>query len=242
MAIPMSKAVIKEKLSAVPLFSTLSDPQLDSLSSATRSVPFLKGARVFEEGAPADCCYVLVSGRAKVTLESEDGVEIVLSEVAPGDLVGEVALLDGFPRSAALVAMERCYFLRIPAPALDALRSTVAFERKLVAHAMATLRDTTERVLRFSTGPSIIRVVWCLWRIARREGRRDGKAMIIPKKSQQQLAGMSGCTRETVNRLLHDLKDDNCVTWDARTMRLDIQGLQRYLRMDLTLAGRPSER
>ena len=239
MATPMSTSVVKGCLSAVPLFSDLTDKELDFLASVARSMTFRKGARIFEEGAPADCCYVLTSGRAKVVLDSEDGVEILLGDVSPGDLVGEVALLDGFTRSAALIATEASHLIRIPAAAFDTLRSNLSFERKLVARVTSALRDTNEHVRRVSTGPSITRVAWCLGRIARREGKRDGKAMIIPKKPHQELAGMAGCTRETVSRALGALKRKKYVTWDTHTMRLEVDGLQRYIRSELSVSGRP---
>lgn len=229
MAAPMSASVIKSCLSAVPLFSSLTDAELTQLASAARVVTFRKGARVFEEGAPADCCYVVVAGRAKVVLDSESGDEVALGEVAPGDLVGEVALLDGFTRSAALVAAETCRLIVIPATAFDSLRSNPAFERRLVARVMSTLRDSTEHVRSVATGPSLTRVVWCLGRIARREGKRDGTSVIIPKKPHHELASMAGCTRETVSRALGTLKRKKYVSWDSRTMRLE-DTLQRYLR------------
>ena len=240
MGAPMTIAAVKDCLSAVSLFSGLADKELTLLAAAARGTTFRKNARVFEEGATADCCYVLTSGRAKVVLNTEDGGEVLISAVVPGDLVGEVALLDGFTRSAALVAVESCHFLIIPASALDTLRGNTAFERKLVARVTSTLRDSTEHVRRVSSGPSIERVAWCLGQIATREGRRDGKVVIIPKKKHEELAGMAGCTRETVSRALAALKRKKYVSWDARTMRLEVEGLQRYMRRELTVGARPA--
>ena len=204
------------------------------LAMSARSASYRKNARVFEEGSIADCCFVLTSGRAKVVLDSADGTEVLLADVAPGDLVGEVALLDGFARSAALVALEPCHFIVIPASAFDLLRANAAFERKLVARVMSTLRDSTQHVRHVSNGPSISRVAWCLGRIASREGKRDGKAVIIPKKPHHELAGMAGCTRETVSRALGTLKRKKCISWDAATMRLEIDGLRRYAGSDVS--------
>lgn len=133
MGLPMSTAAVKDRLKAVPLLARLGDKELDLLASAARHVSYRKNARIFEEGSSADCCYVLTSGRTKVVLNSEDGAEVLLGDLAEGDMVGELALLDGFARSAALVAIEPCCFLLIPAPAFERLRANVAFERKLVA-------------------------------------------------------------------------------------------------------------
>lgn len=230
MSAAMSTPAIKTRVSAVPLFSSLSSPELDRLAAGSRSVTFRRGARIFEEGSAADCCYLMVDGRAKVVLDSEDGSEVLLGDVAPGDLVGEVALLDGFPRSAALVATLPSLFVVIPAAVFHSLRSNPAFERGVVAHVMAILRHSTEHVRRVSSGPSITRVAWCLGHIATREGKREGRLTIIPKKPHHELAGMAGCTRETVSRALSALKRKKFVSWDTQSMRLEMEGLQRYIR------------
>jgi len=73
-------------------------------------------------------------------------------------------------------------------------------------------------------------VAWCLGHIATREGKREGRLMIIPKKPHHELAGMAGCTRETVSRALSALKRKKFVSWDAQSMRLEMEGLQRYIR------------
>src|SRR5262245_8725887 len=182
MSAAMSTPAIKNRVSTVPLFSSLSSPELDRLASGSRSVTFRRGARIFEEGSGADCCYLLVDGRAKVVLDSEDGSEVLLGEVAPGDLVGEVALLDGSTRSAALVVTVSSQFIVIPATVFHQLRANPAFEKGLVARVMATLRQSTERVRRVSSESAITRVAWCLCNIATREGKREGKLVIIPKK------------------------------------------------------------
>jgi hypothetical protein len=65
MAIMMSKDVITRQLKSVPLFSDLAPEELDALASVARSVAFRRKTRMFEEGSPADCCFVLTSGRAR---------------------------------------------------------------------------------------------------------------------------------------------------------------------------------
>jgi CRP-like cAMP-binding protein len=241
MPVAIGKDLIKGSLKAVPLFSDLSAAELDALASVCRPVVFRRGARIFEEGAPADCCFVLTAGRAQVSLAGNNGTEIVLNIVMPPDLVGEVALLDKSVRSASLVAAETCHLIRIPAAALDALRRNMRFEDRLVAELVATLRESDDRVRVISTFPSISRVAWCLGRIARHSGRREGAGIVIPKTPHSELAEMAGCTRETVSRALTTLKRKKCLTWDSRSIRLDIDNMQRYLTTELRIpeAGAP---
>ena len=233
MAVTAGKDLIKGCLKAVPLFSDLSSAELETLASACRSVAFKKGARIFEEGAPADCCFVLTGGRAHVILSGISGAEILLNIIQPTGMVGEVALVDRSVRSASLVAVEDCHLIRIPASAFDGLRRNMSFENRLVAGLVATLRESDDRVRVISTFPSINRVAWCLARVARYSGTREGSIIVIPKTSHTELAEMAGCTRETVSRSLNALKKRKFVTWDQRVMRLDVDGMQRYLTTEL---------
>ena len=233
MAAPMSKAVVKESLKAVPLFADLTEQEIEMVAASSRSVPAKKGARVFEEGALADCCLVLTSGKAKLALSAEGGTEIILGVLNANELVGEVALLDGSTRSADLVATDDCHFIRIPKASFDALRHNAAFERKVVAHAMSLLRGANDQVRGTASLRSVARVVWCLANLARREGVRRGTTVTIPKRSHQELAEMIGCQRETVTRAMGQLRKTTCIAAeDDHTITVDIEGLQRVLRRD----------
>ena len=227
MAVAMGKDVVKGSLAVLAPFSELSEVELDTLAGGARSVTVRKNARVFEEGAPADCCMVLTSGRAKVVLSGDNGSDILLRIIRAVSLVGEVALLDRSTRSASLVAMEQCHFIRIPAPLFDQLRRNAGFENRLVARVASMLRDASDQVRGVSTFPAISRVAWCLGRIARQEGRVDGATVVIPRLAHQELAEMTGCSRETVSRALNVLKRKKCISWDDSNVRLDLDVLQR---------------
>jgi CRP-like cAMP-binding protein len=230
MAAPMTRAAIKEWLKAVSLFSELSVDELDMLAVTARSVTAKKHARIFEEGGPGDCCFVLTSGRARVVLSGAGDSEITLGTLKPKDLVGEIALLNRSTRSAALVATENCHFIRIPAESFEKLRKNPQFEDKVVAHITATLREANDQVRGIAQVSTMARVAWCLCRIARQEGTADGATSVIPRKTHQELAEMIGCARETVSRKLDTFKRKKCISWDKRTMRVDLEKLQRYLR------------
>jgi CRP-like cAMP-binding protein len=237
MAALMTRTAIAGWLRAVPLFSELSAEEVERLAAAARSMTVRKHTRLFEEGSPADCCFVLTSGEARVVLSSGADSEIVLGTVKPKGFVGEMALLDGSTRSATLVATRDCHFIRIPAASLDELRQNVRFEKKVVAHIVSTLRETNDQVRGISTVSTMARVAWCLTRLARREGVRDGAAYVIPRKKHQELAEMVGCSRETVSRKLEVLRRKKCVTWDKDSMRVDVDCLQRHVRRELGTPG-----
>jgi CRP-like cAMP-binding protein len=158
----MDRNTIASVLKTVPLFAGLPTPDLETLASGARGVSFKKGARIFEEGATADCCYVLTSGTARVVLSGSSGTEILLQILTPPSLIGEIALLDDATRSASLVASEPCHLLRIPAPALHALRKNREFEDRLVRGLIRILRASEDRVRVITTFPAPKRVAGVL--------------------------------------------------------------------------------
>ena len=241
-AAPMSRAAIKDWLRRIPLFSTLSADELDMLASTARSMTARKNTCVFEEGAAADCCFVLTSGQARVAISGATDGEIVLGFLKPHALVGELALFDRSTRSASLVTTEDCHFIRIPATSFDKLRKNAQFEDAIASQVVSTLRNATDQVRGISTASTMARVAWCLGRLARQEGQRDGASIVIPRKKHQELAEMIGCSRETVSRKLETLKRKKCLSWNRETIRLDIEGLQRYLRVELGSKGAGTDR
>jgi CRP/FNR family cyclic AMP-dependent transcriptional regulator len=180
---------------------------------------------------------VLTAGEARVVLSGGGDVEVLVATIRPRMLVGELALLDGSPRSAALVASQACRFIRIPAAAFERLRTNMAFEQRLVRHVAATLRSSNDQIRGVSNASSIARVAWYLGRVARQEGTLDKGGILIPQRAHHEIAEMVGCSRETVTRALATLKRKRCVSWSGKTMRLQIDSLQRYVRMELQVPG-----
>ena len=114
MARAMTEAAVCDVLRAVPLFADMPD---EGWAVASRAHTFWqpKGARVFEEGGPANACLMLTSGRAKVVLNGARDSEIILGMVQPYAVIGEIALLDNSTRSAGLVTVEKSHFIGITA-------------------------------------------------------------------------------------------------------------------------------
>jgi CRP/FNR family cyclic AMP-dependent transcriptional regulator len=229
----MDKNTAANILKTVPMFVGLPAPDFDALASSARMVSFKKGARIFEEGTPADCFYVLTSGKARVVLSGSSGAEILLQILVPPALIGEIALLDNSTRSASLIASEACHLLRVPAATLRALRKDPEFEDRLVRGLIRILRASEDRVRVVTTFPAVKRVAWCLGRIVRASGRRQGTAMVIDKPAHHDLAEMAGCTRETVSRALQVLRRKKYVSWDDDAMHIDVEAMQRYLTTEL---------
>jgi len=226
----MTEDAVFEHLRKVPLFADVASDDLRALAAAARALKVAKSARIFEEGSAPDACFVLTAGRAKVVLSGQRGTEVIVGSVEPYELVGELALLDGSRRSGGLVAISECRLLRLPRPLFLALRNNRAFEDKLMMHITSMLRRATEQVRVLSSYVAVERVSWSLARLATRMGTRQrGQVVIAPRPSQQELAEMSGCTRETVARVLRQLKHAGRLDWTAAAYVLDEKAFKRYL-------------
>ena len=120
-------------LHQVPLFQLLDQDELNELASHLDEAHFRQGEFVFREGDAGGTMHLVVSGRVETFIRDEDGQRVVLAEVEPGEMFGELSLLDGEPRSASAVAVEstrtfvvdrndlELLFARRPAAALDIL-------------------------------------------------------------------------------------------------------------------------
>lgn len=120
-------------LEHVPLFHLMDQDELAELASHLDEARFQAGESVFREGDPGGTMHVVVSGRVETFILDEDGQPVVLAVVEPGEIFGELSLLDGEPRSASAVSVEptRTFvvdrddlerlFVRRPAAALDIL-------------------------------------------------------------------------------------------------------------------------
>src|SRR6476620_12631460 len=132
-----------ESLAAVPLFAGLDEDGLASLIRGMRVRRFRRGETVFHVGDPGDALFIVVSGSSKITLPADSGDEAILATLRPGDFFGELALLDGAPRSATAVAIEptETYVL-----SRDGFRELIASQSQMREALLATLAAEVRRL------------------------------------------------------------------------------------------------
>lgn len=109
---------------------------------------FAKGDELMKQGDPATTMYVILAGRVSVVREHQDlSTPIVLAYLGPGEVVGEMGLLDGEPRSATVTAVEDTIAVEVPADVLDkAVRENPDLYGSLVKLLSKRLRSTDELV------------------------------------------------------------------------------------------------
>jgi CRP/FNR family cyclic AMP-dependent transcriptional regulator len=203
---PASQERAIELLRRVPLFAELEEGELERFSRVAVPRAFPANTRVFHEGDHSDACYIVRSGSFRVTREHSDGRAITLANLGPGDIFGELAMLDGEVRSASVEATDDGELLALPANDVRGLLArNPEITVKLVAALVRRLRAANERISRqsFQTVPS--RVAGVLTQLVADEGGGPGTGITV-RMNQADLAQLAGTSRESVSRFLADLE------------------------------------
>jgi CRP/FNR family transcriptional regulator, cyclic AMP receptor protein len=218
-------------LQRVPLFSELSRDDLEQISRVAVARNYPRGVRVFHEGDRSDACYIVRSGDLRVTREHPDGRAIALATLGPGDIFGELAMLDGEARSASVEALSECELLALPAGDVRRmLKSSSEITVKLVVALTRRLREANERIARqsFQTVPS--RVAGVLSQLIAEETPLEGGDGITIRMTQADLAQLAGTSRESVSRFLAVLERAGVVhVGRGRVTVLEPRRLRAYI-------------
>jgi CRP/FNR family cyclic AMP-dependent transcriptional regulator len=213
-------------LRACGLFAGLDDEDLGLVAAALRPRRFRRAETVFHAGDPGDALFIVAAGQVKITLPPDDGSEpAILTTIGPGGFFGELALLDGAPRSATAVAIDAVTAQVLRRDAFDRLVDEQPALRRALLAALATeIRRLTAQVedLHFLDLPGRL-ARHLLREIARESGAPDDDPTALPSGevrlpwpfTQAELAGMIGGSRQTVNRLLADFVADGLLRFDG---------------------------
>jgi CRP/FNR family transcriptional regulator len=200
-----------ELLRSVPLFAGLEEGELERFSQVAVPRSFPAGTRVFHEGDSSDACYIVSEGSFRVTREHSDGRAITLATLGPGEIFGELAMLDGDTRSASAESITDGTLLALPANDVRSLLGrNPEIALKLVAGLVRRLRAANMRLSRqsFQTVPS--RVAGILAQLSREgQDNKDGDGEmqeVTIRMNQTDLAQLAGTSRESVSRFLAELE------------------------------------
>lgn len=191
---------------------------------------FARGHAIFHAGQVADRVLILRTGRVKVIAPSASGREIVLAFHVPGDLVGELAALDGGVRSASMVALEAVDVLALTPTEFRAfLDAHPAAALALVSTLSRRLRDADARLMEFATVDSLGRVAIRLVELCERFGEPDGDEIDVALPlSQEELAGWACTSLESAARALQTMRSLGWIETRRRAIRvLDLAAMRR---------------
>jgi CRP-like cAMP-binding protein len=202
---------IVDALAGIPFFAGLDPDALTRLAATMRTRRFRRGEVIFHVGDPGDALFVILAGEVKISLPSETGDEAILATLRPGEFFGELALLDGAPRSASASALSATETVMMPRDRFRELIASEAPVRDALLAALATeLRRLTTHVEELHFLDITGRLAARLVRLAQDGGSTasDGSIRLRTNLTQTELAAMVGCTRQSVNKLLGQFTDD----------------------------------
>jgi CRP/FNR family cyclic AMP-dependent transcriptional regulator len=174
-----------------------------------------KNAVIVNEGDRSDTMYIVLSGRVKAYLADEDGKEVLLSVMGPGEYFGELILDDG-PRSASVMTTEQSKFSIITiAQFKDFLAGHPEAAFELVKSLIHRVRGLTKSVGNLALLDVYGRVARLLIELST---EHDGKMVVEGRLTQQDMASRVGCSREMISRILKDLRQGGYVKMEGDQM------------------------
>jgi CRP/FNR family cyclic AMP-dependent transcriptional regulator len=209
-------------LKQVPLFAGLADEDIRDLMSVAKRRTFRSGEVIFHREDPGQVLYVIKEGKVKISLVSPDGQEISLVVFGKGECFGELTILDGLPRSADAIAMEKveCYTLQ-----RSDFHKAIMNNPKIAIQVMEVLsnrlRSTDQMVEDLIFLDVYGRVAKKLLELADVHGVKvENGIRIDVRLTQQELASMVGASRESVNKVMGYFTDKNFISTDKHKITL----------------------
>ena len=219
---PPRTTLKREALLSSPFFRPMRGPEIDDVIAHSSERRVAKGGMIFGRGDTGSSMMAVLAGRVRVGTTSAEGKEITMNVIGPGEIFGEIALLDGKPRSAdahaiddtLLMVVERRHFL----PLL--MRHEGLVERLLVV-LCDRLRRTSLALEEIALSNLPARLARVLCKLAEDYGRpTDSGVRIEMKLSQRDLANLVASTRESVNKQLAQWRVGGSVLLDAGYLTL----------------------
>ena len=184
-----------------PIFRDLSPAALDQLCRYCKTRAFKKGTMVFSKGDPGNSLFAVVKGTVRIGVSSAEGREAVFNIIGPGEIFGEIALLDGRERTADALATTDSELLAIDRREfLPFVQSQPILATKLIELLCTRLRWISEHVEQIVLPSLPGRLAKALLRLAEKEGKASGAMKL--SITQLELGQMVGMSRESINKQL----------------------------------------
>ena len=193
-----------QSLTTVPLFSSLSEKELNLLEQARIVRRYNANTTILNDGDTSNALYIINKGKVKVCIANEQGREVVIAQLSDDEHFGEMSLIDDKPRSASIITRTDCEISLIQK---DDFQSLLASNPEL---SLAVMKGLSERLRQADRKIETLALMDVYGRIARAlldmaVDNGDGRLRVEEKLTQSDLASIVGSSREMVNRILKDL-------------------------------------
>ena len=197
---------LKGSLSNIELLSDLSDAERVELGQSCGWRHYSAQEQIIDRQSETTDVFFIVEGRVRVVNYSLSGREITFDELYQGEHFGELAAIDGYPRSAGVIALNNCLVASLSQDRFRALvEKHMGLAMKLMTSLAGMVRTSTDRIMDLSTLAANNRVQAEVLRQAREHSTDDISAVIKPIPVHGDIASRVSTTRETVARVMNDL-------------------------------------
>jgi len=209
-----------------PIFCDLDPEAFEQLGRYAKHATLKRGATIFSKGDPGSSLIAVVSGTIKISISSPDGRNAILNLIGPGEIFGEVAVLDGQARTADAIANTNCeIFVVDRREFLPFVRSQPALAMKFIELLCTRLRWTSDQVEQVILQDLPGRLASALIRLTERHKVSQGGRSIAV--TQQEISEMVGMSRESINKQLRAWAARNWVRLEhGAIVVLDVESLQ----------------
>jgi CRP-like cAMP-binding protein len=212
-----------EFLKSVPIFSELDSSRLKQISLLGQRKFYKKDTTILHEDETGSALFVIISGKVKVSRESDDGKEVILTILNESDFFGEMAILDGMSRSATVTAIEESeLFLIQRADFLNLLHEHPEISVSLLHELTRRLRASDMKIKSLSLKDAEGKVASVILQLADDIGKiKQGKVEIERLPLQNDLANMAGTSRETISRTIHSFAKRGLIELEGARLRIN---------------------
>ncbi len=224
----------RRSIAQVKLFSCLGDDEREALKRGLTWRRYRAGERVFERGSQSSEVFFVIEGAVNVVSFSSTGREITFAEVGAGETVGELAAIDGQPRSASVVATEDSLLAILPAESfIELLKRNGEIAFTLLQSMSGIVRKGTDQVIQVSSVAATNRVYSELLKRAKQDSAVPDLWVIKPLPPIRELASTAATTRELVSNALNQLYPSGLIRRKGKNLYV----MDRSALEDLITAG-----
>lgn len=212
---------IRSFASKVPLFQGLSNSENEAICKAMIQRKFsVNEVIVHEEDKENQTFFIIASGKVYVTVITTEGKQTILATLQKGDFFGEMSILDGKPRSASIIAAGDCeLFMLYRRPLLEILKRYPKITIQMLITMSQRLRRSNKQINTLSMMSVYGRIAEVILQIAKDNGERVGDIVVVKNPpTHREIADMASTTRETVSRVLSQLRKKRYITTDRKRL------------------------
>ena len=203
----------------IDLFRGLSASEMDRVESVLHKKTFPADANIITAEAPGEVVYIIQSGTVKIHIDQADGRDVILAILGPGDIVGEMSLIDSSGRSASVITLEESILYWMSGRDFqECLRTMPTVSQNLVRILSMRVRLANELIQALANLDVHGRVARQLLAFAERYGQpdADGGVFIPIRVTQGDIADLVGASRKRVNTVIVTFKEQGLVSVDEK--------------------------